>query len=444
MRPKTRLFDQAELFRSRLDNMLDQRHSLFKLAGKIDWLVFDECYGMVYAEVGRPGIPTRLMVGLHYLKYSFNMSDESVVQGFVENPYWQYFCGFEYFQHELPIDPSSMTRWRSRVGSEGAEIMLKVTIATAKQEGMLTDSEAKRVVVDTTVMEKAIDFPTDAKLYEKARRKLVKEAQNRGIKLRQSYARVGPRTAMKQGRYAHAKQFKRSRKATKHLRTILGRVIRDIRRNEPNPDASLENLLSLAERLHAQKRHDKNKLYSFWAPETECISKGKAHKRYEFGCKAGVVTTAKDCWVIGSQAFHGNPYDGHTLAASIEQAEAITDIKIKQAFVDKGYRGSKDSVPEVEVFFPGAKGRSKELKRWMRRRSSVEPVIGHLKSDNRMNHNHLHGQLGDQMNALLAGSGFNLRKLLRELSRAFFWLRVVVLADFWQNKMGRQAQFCRV
>jgi len=327
-----------------------------------------------------------------------------------------------------------MSRWRKRVGSDGAESLLQETIEAAKRGGLLKRSDVERVNVDTTVQEKAIAFPTDARLYHKARQRLTREAVRRGIKLRQSYARVGKRTLQAQSRYAHAMQFKRARRQTRRLRTILGRVMRDIERKCPHPDAELSRLLELCERLHAQRRTDSGKLYSLWAPEVECISKGKAHKRYEFGCKVGVVSTSKKNWLVGVQALHGNPYDGHTLKASLDQAERSTGMPVHHAFVDKGYRGSRDSVPQVAVHWPDRRRKDRSLRRWMKRRSAVEPVIGHMKSDCRMDRNYLHGEEGDRTNALLAGCGFNLRKLMRELSRVVSRLLLVVLLVFsWRR-----------
>ena len=408
------------MFRSKLTNILNHRHPLYALADRIEWKVFEGSFGPLYDEgMGRPAIPIRVMVGLHYLKHAYDESDESVVEKFLENPYWQHFCGFEYFQHELPIDPSSMTRWRKRIGSDGVEKLLKETIETAKREKLLKRVDVDRVNVDTTVQEKAIAFPTDARLYHKARRRLVKEAKRLGINLRQSYKRLSKRAFIKQSRYAHAKQFKRARRETRRLRTYLGRVIRNIRRQCPEPDEKLSELLTIAERIHGQKRHDKNKMYSLWAPEVECISKGKAHKRYEFGCKVSVASTSKKNWVVGVRALHGNPYDGHTLKGALAQVKVLTGWKPRHSFCDKGYRGVTRTIPGVKVYLSGGRKRSRALRRWMKRRSAVEPVIGHMKSDNGMDRNYLSGRDGDVMNAMLSGCGFNLRKLLRAFPRTF-------------------------
>jgi len=255
----------------------------------------EERFGGLYSEKGRPGIPIRLMVGLHYLKHAFNESDETVVSRWVENPYWQYFCGEEYFRHTLPIDPSQMTRFRDRIGEEGCEYMLGLTVETGIDTQTVAKASLAVVNIDTTVQDKAIAYPTDAKLYHKARKTLVKQAKQLGIALRQSYERLSKRALLMNGRYAHARHMQRAKREQKRLRTYLGRVIRDIERKLGHQSATpnhprLNRLLEIAKRIHTQQRNDKNKVYSVHAPEVECIAKGKVHKRYEFGVKVGVVS----------------------------------------------------------------------------------------------------------------------------------------------------------
>jgi IS5 family transposase len=417
-KPKQR--DQGDLFRSRLDQMVDRQHPLYRLANQIDWTVFDKKFGSLYAEKGRPAKSTRLLVGLHYLKHAFDESDESVVARLLENPYWQYFCGFEYFIHRLPIDPSSMTRWRKRIGPKEMELLLSETLETAKRQGHLTERHMERVNVDTTVQEKAIAYPTDARLYHKARVLLVKAAKDRGIALRQSYIRLGKRALILSSRYAHARQMRRAKREQKKLKNFLGRVYRNILRNCPEPDAELKELLAQAKRLLAQQRQDKNKLYSLHAPEVECIAKGKAHKKYEFGCKVSVVTTSRDNWVVGIEALHNNPFDGHTLKGALKQASRLVGWKPKNAYCDKGYKGNPKQIEETAIHLASRRKSSMKLSewRWFRRRNAIEPVIGHMKEDHRMDRNYLKGTDGDKMNAILAACGFNLRKLLR----AFIWL----------------------
>jgi transposase, IS5 family len=400
--------------RVRLALLLSHEHPLYQLAEAIDWTRFEADLGALYTEdVGRPGLPTRLMVGLHYLKYLFDESDETVVAKFIENPYWQHFCGCLYFEHELPCHPTSLVKWRRRLGAAGVEKLLTETLSTAKREGALGEREIKRVNVDTTVQEKAIAFPTDARLYHKARRSLVRMAGSASIPLRQTYVRLGQQALARQGRYAHARQMKRARRETKRLRQYLGRVIRDIRRKCPHPPSALKLLLERSERILRQQRHDTKKLYSVHAPEVECIAKGKAHKPYEFGCKVAIVTTSKSNWIVGIEAVHENPYDGATLSPALKQVERVTQVRPEEAFVDRGFKGAAHHPAGVAVYVSGRKRLTRTLKALLRRRSAIEPVIGHLKQEHGMRRSHLLGQQGDRINALLTGCGFNLRKLWR-------------------------------
>ncbi len=431
MRPK-KPSSELELFQAHLDQILDHDNPLFKLAHQIDWSVFDDEFGPLYHPVkGRPGLSIRLLVGLHYLKHAFNVSDESVVENFVQNPYWQYFCGFEYFQHRLPLDSTCLVKWRNRVGPKGMEKLLGETIETAKREKLIKRRHLDKVNVDTTVQEKAVAFPTDARLYQKMRLKLVREAEKRGIKLRQSFPRLGKRALARQGRYAHARQMKRAARETRRLKTYLGRVMRDIGRKTSPGDEELERLLALAERIHTQQKHDKKKVYSVHAPEVECIAKGKAHKRYEFGCKVGVASTSKDNWIVGVQHLPDNPYDGHTLKGAIEQVTRLTGWSPKEAFCDLGYRGH-DPLAETRVHLVGRrkKNLSRTLRKWLKRRAAIEPIIGHLKSDHRMSRNHYQGQAGDAVNGTLSAAGFNLRKLLA-FFLAFFAGALLLFKSAW-------------
>jgi transposase, IS5 family len=436
MQPKSRP-PQCELFGAHLSELLNREHPLYVLAERIDWSQFDSAIDACYAdELGRPGVNTRLMVGLLYLKHAFDESDESVVARWVENPYWQFFCGLCYMQHELPIDPSSLSKWRKRVGAERLEKLLEATIHTALAIKALKPQEFQKVNVDTTVQEKAIAFPTDARLYHKMRAALVRRAKSLGIVLRQNYRFKGKRLLAKQGRYAHARQMKRAAKMTRGLKTILGRVVRDIERKAGKlqgqiADEPLRELLAMAERLLAQTRTSKNKLYSVHAPEVECLSKGKVHKRYEFGCKVSVAATSKSNWIVGTQALHDNPYDGHTLGGAIGQVERLTGQAPGDVMVDQGYRGhgyAGSAIVHVVRTIP--KRATRALRRMLRRRAAIEPTIGHLKNGNRMNRNYLTGREGDRINALLSAAGYNFRKLLRWLVFApMFWLRWLLTAS---------------
>ena len=413
MKPRTEQ-KTLEIFKVRLEEIINKKHPLVKLAEAINWKNLEESLSKKYSErMGAPGKEIRLMVGLQYLKYMYNESDAMIVQKFVENPYYQHFCGNEYFEHSLPIDSSSMTRFRGRMGKETIEELFKEIVRSASQSKHLKEKDFEQLNVDTTVQEKAISFPTDAKLYYKMLDNLVELSKARGIKLRQSYKFVSRKALTKQTNYAHARQMNRSRRMTKKLKTYLGRVYRDIKRSTKPKDETLLKNLELAEKLLTQSKESKNKLYSIHAPEVECISKGKAHKRYEFGCKVSMVTTSRNNWIVAIEAHHGNPYDGHTLKSSIEKAEEITNWQAKNINVDLGYRGHNyDGQAEVHLTNRiTMKKKARSLIKWLKRRSAIEPIFGHLKSDNRLERNLLKGEDGDHINAVLAACGFNLRKL---------------------------------
>ena len=431
MQPKRKKKDnRIELFRERLENILDRRHELFRLAGLIDWEFFEkEFTGFYKGNCGQPGTPIRLMVGLSYLQHAFVLSDESVVNGWVENSYWQCFCGETYFQHQFPIDPSSMTKWRKRIGEKGCELILAESIQVGLRGKAVKRSSFKRVTVDTTVQPKAIRYPTDNRSYNRSRERLVAMAKKCGIKLRQTYVRLGPRALRKAGAYSHARQFKRARKQTRILKTYLGRVYRNVLRkilSDPELHDVFSDELLLTKQLLKQTRKSKDKLYSLHAPEVECIAKGKVHKKYEFGVKVSVTNTNRDNFVIGMQVLPGNPFDGHTLQDALDQTRRLTGEPVKRCYVDRGYRGH--GVTKTKVFISGQKRRvTPTIKKELKPRSTVEPVIGHMKSDGKLDRNLLQGVLGDKINALLCGAGHNIRIILRKLKERilFFWLFVI-------------------
>lgn len=419
---------QMELFKTPLKKIINTKHALCILAAKIQWSEFDNAFGPLYCEgKGRPGNPTRLMVGLHYLKHTYNLSDEEVVLQWLENPYWQYFCGNEYFEHDFPIDASSMTRWRKRVSVAGMEKLLGETINAGLDIGVLKKASMNKLNVDTTVQEKAISFPTDAKMYHRMREMLVNMSKDHGVTLRQSYKFKSKRSLFMSGRYSHARQMRKFNRELRRLRTYLGRVVRDIERKTAG-DEALSNIfsepLSLAQRVLNQRRQDKNKLYSLHAPEVECIAKGKAHKKYEFGCKVSIAATSRECFVVGMKAHHGNPYDGHTLKDAVLQAESITDLKAKEIYVDRGYKGHNykgDAL--VHIAGRGKRRLKASIRKWLKRRSAIEAVIGHAKTDGRLGRNFLMGREGDNINAILSGCGYNIRKLLKVLLFCLFFCR---------------------
>jgi len=441
MRPKERRESgQNDLFKARLDQIVDPDHALVKLSRTIDWRFLEERFGAVYDDdPGRPPLPTRLMAGLSILKHMHDLSDEALCDRWVENPYFQLFCGEEFFQHRLVFDRSSLTRWRQRMGEEKLAALIQESLAAAVRTGAARPTDFARMIVDTTVQEKAITFPTDAKLMHKARERLVRLAKAKGVDLRQSYVRVGKIALIQHQRYAHAKQFKRANRALRSLRTMLGRVIRDIGRKIAGRPALADAFslpLSLARQVRDQRQRERGKkIYSLHAPEVECIGKGKAHKPYEFGVKVSVATPLNRCkggqFVAHAKAMPGNPYDGHTLATVIPEIETSVGASLTRIVADAGYRGHnapKDKAFKVHI--AGLKrGLNPAIKRALRRRSAIEPVIGHLKNEHRMNRNHLAGTRGDAANAVLAAAGYNFRLLI-------LWLRFLcawVSAAFFEH-----------
>jgi transposase, IS5 family len=428
---------QKDLFRPALDRIINMGHPLVRLGQQIDWGFLERRLGEVYrSHDGHPPLPIRLVAGLLILKHMHSLSDEQLCARWVENPYFQQFCGEEVFQHEAPFDRSSLTRWRQRLGEERLAALLQESLRVAHATGALATKDLERVVVDTTVQPKAVAHPTDARLTHKAIIKLVAFAKAHGIVLRQSYLRVAKRAAIMVGRYTHAHQFKRANRELRFLRKRLGRLIRDIGRKVAGNDRLTEHfapLRSLAVRVQFQHHRQRGrKLYALHAPEVECIGKGKARTPYEFGCKVSVavpVTRPKGGqFVLHSSALHGNPFDGHTLHAAITDIEKNTGIAIKRAHVDKGYRGHNHP-NKYRIWITGQVRRTTvAIKREMKRRAAVEPIIGHMKAEHRMDRNYLKGRDGDRINAVMAAVGFNFHLLLRWL-RSFLRAWIQALLD---------------
>ena len=436
MRPqKPKTTGEGDLFRARLEQIINMKHELVQLAGKIDWDWIDREIAPLYSDKGRPGIATRFVIGLLLLKHIYDLSDEGVCERWVFDPYFQHFTGEEFFQHEFAHERSDLSHWRKRLGDK-LELLLAESLRVAHETGALRTRDLKRVTVDTTVQPKAITFPTDAKLLHAAIKGLNRLTRRCGVRLRQSYLRIAKRAAMMASRYAHAKQFKRHHRQLRLLRSRLGRIIRDIRRKiagRPELAAVFEAPLARAAQIRSQQQRQRGwKLYSFHAPEVECIGKGKASAPYEFGVKASIVTTNACApggqFVLHAKALPGNPYDGHTLGSVIDATEKLTGCAIERAYVDKGYRGHDTANPR-RVFISGQKrGVFGVIKRELRRRSAIEPVIGHMKIDGHLGRCHLKGRDGDAANVILTAVGHNLRRVLSWL-RAL--LRLILLA-LWQ------------
>ena len=444
-----------DFFRARLDQMIDLRHPLAVLARRMPWsqietalapafarkdgrgeaVEVDELFGPTLAvagggvsAAGRPRLSIRLMASLLYLKHAFNLSDEAVAERWAENVVWQYFSGQEYYEPRKPCDATQIGRFRTAIGEAGVEELLKATIDTAVETKAIRPSEFERVIVDSTVQEKAIAHPVDSRLLEIARGKLVSAAKRAGIALKQTFAREGKELRRRAGGYGHAKQFRRLRKVVKRQRTILGILLREVERKRTlaRTDSAatlfrLDTIVERATRLHRQRPKDKNKLYALHAPEVECIGKGKARRPYEFGVKASIAVTHKSGLIVGARTFPGNPYDGHVLSAQLEQTGILLEDvgrTPKQVFVDLGYRGVDADNPDVEILHRGKyKSMDTQRRRWLKRRQAVEPTIGHLKADHRMDRCWLAGSMGDALHAVLCAAGFNLRWLMRAIAR---------------------------
>jgi IS5 family transposase len=433
MKPTKLDQNQSDLFRKRLSNQLNPRHELFKLSSLIPWDQLEIDFSDLYDEnqvAGRPAKPARLMIGLILLQHMYNLSDENVVRSWVENPYWQYFCGYDYLQWEFPIDSSSLSRWRKRLGPERMEKILSMTVSLAVSTGTIKKEDLEVVIADTTVMPKNITFPTDTKLIEKARIKLVSIAKAKGLSLRQNYNRVSKRLTKQIGGYLHAKQMKRAKRAMKHHKTLLSRVMRDCERQIQNNEGlqrEFAQILSQTHHLLERKKSDSKKLYSLHEPYVDCISKGKAHKRYEFGCKVSLTITHRDVGIITSiSAVHGNPFDGHTLREALVASEKNTKIKVKRAFVDEGYKGH--GVEDAVVYRSRQKkGVTRRIKKEINRRQAIEPYIGHLKSECKLGLSRLKGMVGDQINALASGAAYNLKLIINHLREVLLQILYLIL-----------------
>ena len=446
-----------DFFRSRLEQMIDLRHPLVVLGKRLPWERIEEALAPLFehkakavqlreiedflgkhqvmeggqaSAAGRPRKAIRLMASLTYLKHSFDLSDEEVADRWSENVVWQYCSGLDYYQPRRPCDPTQIGRFRKALGKQGLEALLKLTIQSAVDIKAIKPAEFERVIVDTTVQEKNIAYPVDSRLLEIARRKIVILAKRVGITFKQTYEKEGKELRRRASGYAHARQMNRLNKVLKRQRTILGKLIREIRRKldageaRPQSTTSLERLqtvLERAERIRTQQRHDKGKLYALHAPEVECISKGKARQRYEFGVKVSLVVTHRQGLMVGAQSCPGAPYDGNTLKGQLAQTNALiasTGRTVKEAHVDLGFRGVDRDNPDVRIVHRGKyKGLSTADRRRLKRRQAIEPAIGHSKQDHRLNRCYLAGATGDMLNALCCAVGYNLRWLMRAVVR---------------------------
>lgn len=427
---KTDKNPQLDAFKVPLVHFIETGHELIQLSNRIDWDSLEARLSQYYcANNGRPALPIRLVAGVLMLKRMFNESDESVLDRWVENPYWQCFCGETYFQHELPFDRTELIKFRKRIGDKGSEEILKASIDLFPKK----EVREKEALIDTTVQEKNITYPTDAKLQKKVIESCRKIAKNEKIQLRQTYRKELKQLMIDQRFYYHPKRKKKADSAARRIKVIAGKIYRDLdRKLGSEKREAYQELFKIFDQLLNQQKKDTGKIYSIHQPYVKCIAKGKVAKKFEFGNKSSFVKTKKSGIIIGAMAFTENIYDGATLGPQLSQVEQLIGVMPKYGVVDRGYRGKKQ-VRGVKIIIPkklpesATRYQIQKIRKLFRARAGIEPVIGHLKHDHRMSRNYLLDPEGDKVNTILAAAGFNLRKMLQrikaEASKIFVFIR---------------------
>lgn len=414
---KTSNQNQRDLFRPLLLDFIDKEHELVLLANKIDWDYFETTFKPLYSNTGKPAMPIRLMVGSLLLKRIYNLGDETLCEAWVMNPYMQYFCGMAYFEYKFPCDPSDFVHFRKRLGKEGIE---KIFAYSVNIHGK--DAKEKQVLSDTTVAENNTTFPTDAKLAKKIIDKCNAIAKKENIKQRQTYVRTSKQLVRDTHNRKHPKRKKKAVKADRKLKTIAGRLLRELERKlSKELLKKYQEEFNLYDKILHQKRTDKDKIYSIHKPFTACIAKGKAHKQYEFGNKVGLTTTFKTLIITAIKSFEGNPHDSKTIEPLLEQMQDTIDYNPEELIYDRGGKGQK-LIRNTKILTPDYKPLKRDTeyqkrvkRKNFRRRAAIEPVIGHLKTDFRMGQNYLNGKDSPQINAFLAAIGWNLKKMMKKL-----------------------------
>lgn len=417
MKPHPAPVAQGSFLLPELSSQLDPRQPLYRLALAMDWKYFENEFGLLYSDEGRPALPMRRMVGLLLLKHLHNLSDERVVEFWSLSPYAQFFCGERELQWGMACEPSELVHFRNRIGAEGAE---KILAASIRLHGEC--AKEKEVVVDTTTQEKNITYPTDTKLAAKIVRGGVKIARREGIVLRQSFIRTVPKLLCAQRARRTKAGALRARKATRRLKTIAGQVVRQLDRALPQGSPH-RHWLEIVQQVLRQKKQDRHKIYSLHEPHVYCLSKGKEHKKYEFGSKASLVVGKTRGVILGAYNLVENDYDGHTVGPALEQVERLTGYRPQVGIADRGYKG-RSRWGETSLLTPGVPKKTdtdyarRKARARFRRRAAIEPRIGHLKSDFRLGRNFLKGQKGDSINLLLAATASNLSLWMRKLLSA--------------------------
>ena len=422
-------------FYSTFEEQLSHSHPLYILAGKINWAIFEEAFAKLYSEEGRPAKPIRLMVSLMMLKHIRNISDEGVVEQWSENCYYQYFSGEKVFACGAPCEASELVHFRNRIGESGIELIFKESIRINGKDG-----QEQEGTTDTTVQEKNITYPTDDKLYRKIIKKCVAIADKQGVELRQSYVRTLKKLLMDQRFRNHPKNKGKARKADKKVKTIAGRLVRELdRKLAPGEHQSV---LELFKKVLAQKKTDSNKIYSLHEPHVQCMSKGKQHKKYEFGSKVSIITTKNTGVIIGAINIEQNVHDSKTLHPAVEQQQRLTSIVLKNNFVDRGYPGVKE-VLGTKIIMPDKPNKQRtayekqKLRKGFKRRAAIEPKIGHLKQDHRLSRNFYSGIKGDNINVMLAAAGMNFKRMINKWKENLLLFLFRFLQTVFHLAMGR-------
>ena len=404
-------------FYSTFEEQLSRSHPLYILANQINWNIFEDAFADLYSEEGRPAKPIRLMVSLILLKHIRNVSDESVVEQWTENCYYQYFSGEKVFACGAPCEASELVHFRNRIGTEGIELIFKESIRINGKDG-----HEQEATTDTTVQEKNITYPTDNKLHRKIIKKCIAIANQEGIEVRQSYTRILKRLLMDQRFRNHPKNKGKARKADKKVKTIAGRLVRELERKLP--PSLHQTILTLFKKVLAQKKTDSNKIYSLHEPHVQCMSKGKEHKKYEFGSKVSIITTKNTGVIIGAINIEKNAHDSKTLQPALEQQQRLSGIILKNNFVDRGYRGAKE-ILETKIIIPDTPRRDRtpyqkqKLRKGFKRRAAIEPRISHLKQDHRLSRNFYKGIKGDNNNIMLAAAAMNFKRMMNIYKKMF-------------------------
>ena len=421
------------LFSGSFMDMLDSKDPLIILADNFPWLKVESKFKKYYNndKVGRPNKPIRLMVGLLLLKQLKNLSDERIVEEWKQNPYYQYFCGFTEYTPSLPCHATELVKFRNRIGKEGFEFIFKCSIELHGDE-----AKESQVIVDSTVQESNMTFPTDGKLAIKIILKLLKISKNENIKLRRSFIKEIKTLRVQLRFFRHPKKLKKALGAMKRLRQIAMVILRDIDRKFKD-NLELHNKYAesfyLFNKVLKQERNTPNKIYSLHEIDAYAINKGKDHKGYEFGTKASIATTKNSNIIVGVSAHKTNVHDSKTLDIVLGNAVSnIGDKTITEAICDRGYRGTKEviindktisiSIPDIRLKRDTQEQINIKREKF-KRRAAIEPIIGHMKSDHRMVRNYLKGFKGDEINLLLTATAFNLKK----------WMNIYLYALFIQD-----------